>query len=686
MAAPIVIDWRILKDQFYQIESEYLIYSTTPCWAGMPIKAFAKIANPSSRPKVYLNSFGKSSAQKRYQSMINEFNFYELKVAERLPSPSGTALAIVKLVQRDDASMSGVAQLVKTDPALTGRIERFVNSAAFGARRPIVDVQDAVMMMGMQAVRNFTLSLSLIGNNSTGKCSGFDYASYWSQSLAVGVAIAAITERERTVSPGESFTLGLLSEVGRLALATAWPEVYGECLATAEGEYLLDLEIECFAIDHNALSVILLEDWGLPQLFLDALRLSFDTGINDTSRVARLASQLAFARLIARYCKADDSYRASLLTDLKTQASFHHLGEATLIDFVDGVIEEWHEWGKLIEIDTTIQESLPKVTSAEITLSGLDLLLVDDDTLKLAHLSKQLTEAGNRVWVCRNSKSALQYVIEHKPQIVIIERHLNPSDGIALCKSLRTSSIGKNLYLIMFSDTENEDILIEALDAGIDDYVTKPISLRVLLARIRSGHRTVMLQQTLEKESRDTQRYIAEVAAANRRLRILANTDILTGLPNRRYALERLEQEWATAQRYKQPMSILMLDLDHFKSVNDSFGHDVGDLVLAHAAKLMKETSRSNDVVCRLGGEEFLIIAPNTDGNTALLLGERIRSAIEKTQCKKLAQHPPMTVSIGVAGSLDDKLGWKALMKLADQALYSVKYNNRNGVQLGLIK
>lgn len=220
------------------------------------------------------------------------------------------------------------------------------------------------------------------------------------------------------------------------------------------------------------------------------------------------------------------------------------------------------------------------------------------------------------------------------------------------------------------------------LDAGIDDYLTKPVSLRVLLARIRAGHRIVVLQQALEKESRDIQHYTVELEAANRRLQVMANTDILTKLPNRRYALERLEQEWATTQRCKRPMSVLMLDLDHFKSVNDTFGHDVGDQVLTHAANLMKETSRTNDIVCRLGGEEFLIIAPNTDGKTALLLAERIRSSIEKNQFKGLTQHQPITVSIGVAGSVNDRPGWNELMKLSDQALYSVKRSSRNGVQL----
>jgi two-component system, cell cycle response regulator len=162
----------------------------------------------------------------------------------------------------------------------------------------------------------------------------------------------------------------------------------------------------------------------------------------------------------------------------------------------------------------------------------------------------------------------------------------------------------------------------------------------------------------------------------------MANTDILTGLPNRRYALARLEQEWDAAQRYNRSLSVLMLDLDHFKSVNDTLGHDAGDIVLAHAAKLIKATARTSDVACRLGGEEFLVIATNTDGATAILLAERIRSAIQTHQPTELRLIRPVTISIGVAGSVGSKPGWKELIKLADQALYKVKAGCRNAVQL----
>ncbi|MDO9422688.1 MAG: diguanylate cyclase [Methylobacter sp.] len=612
-----------------------------------------------------------------------EFNLNELKAADRLPSPSGTALAIMQLVQQSDATVHQVSQLIKVDPALSGRILRFANSAAFGARRPVADVQTAVVMMGMQTVRNFALSLSLIGSNSKGHCSGFDYEAYWSRSLAVSVAISAITARKVTVVPAESFTLGLLGEIGSLALATAWSEIYGECLGAAEGKQLLELEREHFAIDHNALSLLLLADWGFPVIFLDALKLSFEKKVSGINRTAHFSRQLIFARLIGNYCVADEAHQAKLLPELIEEANFHALNELALLKFINETIELWHDLGKVYDIKTDVRKSLQKTAATmESFLPGLNLLLVDDDPMMLTCLSKQLTAAGNQVAVCCDGEFALKHVIEHRPQLVITDWRMKSMDGLALCKTLRASAFGKNIYLIMLTSTEDEDALVEAFDAGIDDYVTKPVSLRMLLARIRAGQRIIMLQHELEKESRDTQRYTAELAAANRRLKLMANTDILTNLPNRRYALSRLEQESAGALRTRQPLSVLMLDLDHFKSVNDTLGHDVGDQVLTHAAKLMRATARSNDIVCRLGGEEFLIIAPNTDGATALLLAERIRSVIEKNQLQGLVLARPVTVSIGVAGSLGAKPDWKELMKWADEALYRVKQGSRNGVQL----
>jgi diguanylate cyclase (GGDEF)-like protein len=612
-----------------------------------------------------------------------EFNFHELKVADRLPSPSGTALLIMQLVQKDTTSVQQLSELVKVDPALTSRILSFANSAAFGARRPIAAVNDAVMMMGMQSVRNFALSLSLVSNNRGSHCPGFDYDTYWAQALAMAVAIAGITARERTATPEEAFTLGLLSDIGRLALATAWSDIYGECIRSAQGDALLQLERERFATDHKELTLMLLLDWGLPAIFVDALKLSFELPVSETSRTTRFAEQLAFARQVARYCVADEKYGISLLPNLQQEASAHNLYGEGFNEFIDEINQQWHVWGNLIEIKTDVRLAFPTDLEDQIeALPGLDILLVDDDPMILARLSKQLVAAGHRVVVCRDGETALKHVLEHNPQLVITDWRMKPMDGLTLCKTLRSSDIGKNLYLIMLTSAEGEDDLVAAFDAGIDDFVIKPPSLRVLLARIRAGQRIIMLQQEIDEEKQEIQRFSSELAVANRQLVMMANTDILTGLPNRRYALSRLEQEWNAAQRYHRPISVLMLDLDHFKSVNDTLGHDAGDKVLSHSAALMKSVCRASDIACRLGGEEFLVIATNTEGATALLLAERIRAEIQTHQPKDVALKMPLTISIGVAGSVGNKPGWQELIKLSDSALYQAKAGGRNAVRL----
>ena len=625
---------------------------------------------------------------KRTPKMTAEFNFYELKHSGRLPSPSGAALRILQLIKSDETTVVDLAHTLKTDPALTSRILTFANSAAFGSRRPIVNVTEAAQMMGMRALGNLALSLSLVGNNLKGPCKEFDYNAYWMQSLAFAVSLAAITTKQTTVAPEEAFTIGLLSEIGQLALATVWPEEFAQCLHLQQEEELLKLEFESFVIDHRALTLMLLHDWGLPTIFLDALKMSFDLNSVEVNRTTRLADQLCFARQLAKYCVADDQYRNDALAGLERVAELHDLDSEALAGFVDDIFEQWHIWGKIISINTDqkLVFDLPSPNHEELSkLPGLKIVLLNEDSALLGWLSKQLIAMGHQVVNCQDEESALTQIFEHQCQILVVDRHLKQSDGMKLCKTLRRTDIGKKLYIIMLTDSEIEDEYLEAFESGIDDYIIKPVKLKILLARIRAGQRIALLQRELEQEKEDIQRYNAELALANRRLNVMANTDELTGLSNRRYALQRLKQEWEAAVRYNRPLSVIMLDLDHFKSINDTSGHEAGDEVLMHTASLMQAGARATDVVCRFGGEEFLIIATNTDGKTALLLAERIRSSIRKLQPKDIALSKPITVSIGVAGSIGQKTNWDELIRLADQALYSAKADGRNKSRLAKV-
>jgi diguanylate cyclase (GGDEF)-like protein len=620
--------------------------------------------------------------------MQHEFDFHELKAADRLPSPSGTALAIMKLVSREDASFNEIARLVQSDPALSGRIIAFANSAALGPRRPVVDILDAVRLIGLNAVKNFALSVSLLGNNKEGRCLGFDYQAFWSRSLLMAVAIAGIVFRDRTAPPEEAFTLGLLADTGRLAIATAWPDLYSECLSLTDDQQLRSRERELFATDHDALTLMLLKDWGLPPVFIDALNQS-RAGIKadmQITRTIRMAKQLIFANKVIDCCLATEANRQTRLTDLKISAESFGIDSEMLPDFINEILSQWQEWGKLIGVVTDLPDSKPDLAAADVVdepaLSALDILVVDDDPMVLLTLGKQLTKAGHHVHTCRDGESALKHVVEKNVQMVITDWHMKPMDGLELSRALRTMEFGKKLYIIMLTASEHEESLVEAFESGIDDYVIKPVSLRVLNARIRAGHRIIALQQQLLLERQELEKSSYELVLSNRRLQQMANTDILTGLSNRRYAMTRIEQEWETARRYNRPLSVLMLDLDFFKSVNDTFGHHVGDQILVHTATIIRENTRASDIPCRLGGEEFFVIATNTDQASALILAERIRSTIESHQLKGIELRRKVTISIGVAAKTENKSSWESLIQLADNALYEAKNSTRNAVRV----
>ena len=614
--------------------------------------------------------------------MSAEFNFEELKATERLPSPPGVALAILQLVERDDAGLDELAELVQADPALSARLLRFANSPLIAPRRPIVAVKEAVSRIGMNGVRNLVLGLSLVGHYRTGECEGFDYPRFWAGSLAQGVTAALLVKEWRIAAPEECFTLGLLGDIGRLALATAWPREYADCLRHAGERNLTELEQERFTIDHRTLTCLLLHDWHLPAVFIEALQRSYQPPPRPEDRSAQLAWTFALARLGQRWCLAAPQTRAEVQAALEKPLQVV-LPELVPEEFLAQVEAEWHTWGKLIEIPTTF----PKKTrlakgkaqpKPKEELPGLKILLVDDDTTLLLRLGKQLKEAGHQVETVKDGKAALKKILENPPQLVITDWRMHPMDGLSLCRILRDSPLGKRLYLIMLTANETEEDLIQAFDAGIDDYVTKPVSLRVLLARIRAAQRIVSLQEALEQEHTALEQRAKELELLNRKLEQLAHTDVLTGLPNRRYAIDRLTQELAESRRSGRPLSVMILDLDHFKRINDTLGHEAGDQVLVHAARIMRETVRSCDVVCRFGGEEFLVIAPSTDHYDGKRLAQRLCHAIADSQ-PKLPLPTPLTVSIGLATVHPDDDA-KILLHRADEALYQSKSSGRNRV------
>ncbi|MCX8049753.1 MAG: diguanylate cyclase [Methylohalobius sp.] len=595
--------------------------------------------------------------------------FAELKAAERLPSPQGVALKVLELTAQEDTPLEDIARLIQADPAMSAKVLKFANSPLIAPRRPIVAVHEALIRIGLNAARALVLSLSLLGPHPIAQCSGFDYPRFWAKSLARAVAMSKLAERQRLLAPEEAFVLGLLARVGELALATAWPEEYARCLTEAKGADVLALERKYFALDSQKLTLFLFTDWKLPEVFANAVAVEHAPKQAGDSRTQAIASQLALAGKLADWCLGGEEPDLSLIDLPHEQAP----------EFLQALKTAYHAWGKLLEVQTDFPS--PKAEAKLTTPSpGLDILLVDDDPVALARLKKPLEQAGHKVRTCQSGHEALKLIFDQPPQLILTDWTMQPMDGLSLCRALRESELGKRLYVIMLTANESEDDLVQAFAVGIDDYLTKPVNLKVLCARLRAGQRIIHLQEELAKERAELELKAKELTLLSRKLEQLANTDLLTGLPNRRYAQRRLAQELAQGHRYGRPVSVMVLDLDYFKSINDSLGHAAGDEVLKHAASVMQNALRASDVLCRWGGEEFLAIVPNADLASAAKLAERLRAALSSQQPKGLALKRPVTVSIGV-GSCPPARDLDSLLHAADHALYRAKERGRNRVE-----
>lgn len=310
------------------------------------------------------------------------------------------------------------------------------------------------------------------------------------------------------------------------------------------------------------------------------------------------------------------------------------------------------------------------------------VLAVDDSDTSLALLRRHLERSGYEVTGAPNGRQALRVLQEEGIQLVVTDWMMPEMDGLELCRAVRALDSVSFVYVIVLTAHTDKERLVEAFEAGADDYVTKPFDHQELVARLRAGQRIIALEQGLAERTVALHKVNAELAVANEKLELMATTDELTGLVNRRHALAKLEEHWALTSRHGYPLSCVMLDIDHFKSFNDTYGHAAGDLVLRRTASRLQRQARLTDVVSRLGGEEFLLICPHTTAESATALAERCRTAIESMRVHYEGHELNVTVSAGVARRQAQTRGPDDLIKAADEALYAAKRAGRNRVHV----
>jgi diguanylate cyclase (GGDEF)-like protein len=270
---------------------------------------------------------------------------------------------------------------------------------------------------------------------------------------------------------------------------------------------------------------------------------------------------------------------------------------------------------------------------------------------------------------------------ELHPQVVITDWLMPEIDGAELCRTLRQSEWGHDVYVLMLTAQDGVNDLMEAFEAGVDDYISKPINPRVLLARLKAAARYVRLRDAWRTSHQQLRQSVSELARSNRQLQEAALLDELTGLPNRRAGQTRLSQAWSAARRYGSSLAVVLLDVDHFKDINDRLGHAAGDAVLQAVATVLRQELRHEDSVCRWGGEEFLFVMPNVDAQGVVTAAERIRAALEKRPVLGDDMgNLNVTASLGCAVIDSDLEDMNQLLQRADQALYAAKRDGRNRV------
>ena len=297
------------------------------------------------------------------------------------------------------------------------------------------------------------------------------------------------------------------------------------------------------------------------------------------------------------------------------------------------------------------------------------ILIAEDDPVSRKLLEKILIKAGNKVVSVENGQKALELFNDKFFPIVLTDWMMPEMDGLELCRAIRKNTYPGYIFIILLTAKDSKDDIIRGLRAGADDYLTKPFSHAELVARLNTGKRVLELERSLKD--------------ANEEIRILSITDPLTGTYNRGYMTERLPQEIKRARRYSRALSIILCDIDHFKKVNDTYGHLAGDRVLKDFARCIRHSIRQDvDWTARYGGEEFLIVLPETDVNGASVMAERLKSELSQRVTETQGKQISITASFGVTGfgpdTPDEMISPEAMISKADKYLYQAKREGRN--------
>lgn len=321
------------------------------------------------------------------------------------------------------------------------------------------------------------------------------------------------------------------------------------------------------------------------------------------------------------------------------------------------------------------------------------ILIVDDSPFNLSVLEKLIQDNNMEAAIEQSGKDALKFIERRVPDLVLLDLMMPEMDGYTVCEKMKQYPFMRNVPIIFLTALSDIEYVLKGFSLGGVDYISKPFREYEVYARIKTHLDQKKLIEELEQSNEDLIKANMKLKRANEvisvkngllndmmdKLESAAKIDILTGLYNRRYMMDRIQYEVLRHKRYNNPLSFIIADIDNFKQFNDVYGHDCGDQVLTSVSKKMKESLREQDSIGRWGGEEFMIVLPETDMDGAMKVGEKLRSTIESTNFEYEEQTLKVTLTFGVSIFFME-WGVDETIKRADEALRIGKAFGKNRV------
>jgi len=300
--------------------------------------------------------------------------------------------------------------------------------------------------------------------------------------------------------------------------------------------------------------------------------------------------------------------------------------------------------------------------------STYQMLVVDDSAVYRKLVEQVLSSESYSLLFAQNGAEAIQLFEQHSPSFVITDWMLPDFSGFELCQRIRADNTRPYCYIIVMTSSNEKGHVVKGLEAGADDYLTKPFDPAEMLARVGVGRRIIDLNRQL--------------AAKSQKMEEAARTDPLTGLPNRRAIEEWASKQMRGSARHGFPLWVVLGDIDNFKLINDSFGHDAGDIVLKTFADLLRRITRASDICGRLGGDEFILVITHVETGNIEDTVNRFREAFAALSFPLQGQSIRVTASFGVAGLASGSDDFSVLLQKADRMLYGAKRAGRNLVRV----